>query len=299
MTLTVNHTGDGVRRVSGASGHETTLSTGLSSRLEAYPRNQLAVLLAGILLLAILTFEFVGGFFVEQRAQGQLRNEFSRTLATAASAFGQPGLSPLPDTAPAIGSAVAQVSIQSIGLTHIAVEGSTAEITRKGLAHVPGTVLPGQAGLSIIIGRRSSFGAPMAKLDSVAVGSEIVVTTVEGNATYKVIANTTPADKLPANMLMLVTSNPPVLAVSKVTVLAELVGKPFPATPRNNAVTNRGDHLAELLILIQILLVSIVAIPYTRRRFSAMITWLVLAPVVGALVVGLALVIDAYLPATL
>ncbi len=299
MTLTANQTWDGVHRVSTPSVQEAAPSVDVAHRIQSLPRNQIAVLLAGLLLLAILVVEFLGGFFIEQRAQGQLRNEFAGTLATAASAFGQPGLSPLPDTAPQLGSAVAQVRIPKIGLTQIAVEGSSSEFTRKGLAHVPGTVLPGQAGHSIIIGRRTSFGAPLANLGNLVVGSDIVVTTVEGNATYKVIANTTPADKLPANLLTLVTSNPPVLSIAQLSIQAELVGKPFPATPRNNPVTNRGDHLAELIVLIQLLLLSIIAIPYARRRFSAMVTWLVLAPVIGALVVGVALVVDTYLPATL
>jgi len=281
------------------SAQEAEPSVEVANRVQSFPRNQIVVLLAGSLLLAILIVEFLGGFFIQQRAQGQLRSEFAGTLATAASAFGQPGLSPLPDTAPALGSAVAQVSVPSIGLTQIAVEGSTSEFTRKGLAHVPGTVLPGQAGHSTIIGRRTSFGAPLVNLGNLAVGSDIVVTTVEGNATYKVISNATPTDQLPANLLTIITSNPPVLSISQLSIQAELVGKPFPATPRNNGVTNRGDHLAELIVLIQLLLASIIAIPFARRRFSAIITWLVLAPVIGALVVGLALVVDTYLPATL
>ena len=263
------------------------------------PRNHIAVLVSGLLLLAVLLVEFIGGYFIQQRAQVQLRNEFAKTLATAASAFGQPGLSPLPDTAPRLGSAVAQVGISSIGLSQIAIEGSTPEFTRQGLAHVPGTVLPGQAGHSIILGRRTSFGAPLSGLGNVAVGSEIVVTTIEGNAKYKVISNTTPAEQLPANLLTIVTSNPPVLSISQLSIQAELIGKPFPATPRNNVTSNRSDHLAELIVLLQLLVAAIIAIPFARRRFSAMITWLVLAPVIGALVVGLALVIDTYFPATL
>ena len=299
VTVTANRIWDDVQPLTSPNKLEAPTTTGVANPAVSQPRSQLVLLVSGLLLLAILLVEFVGGFFIQQRAQVQLRNEFTKTLTTAASAFGQPDLSPLPDTAPRLGSAVAQVSIPSIGLSQIAIEGSTPEYTRQGVAHVPGTVLPGQAGHSMIIGRRTSFGAPLAGLGNVAAGSEILVTTIEGIAKYKVIPNSTPEDELPANLLTIVTANPPVLSISQLSVQAELVGKPFPATPRNNPMSTRSDHLAEFIVLLQLLIASIVAIPFMRKRFSAMITWLVLAPVVGALIVGLALVVDTYFPATL
>ena len=299
MTLVANQNIGEAAPITTPSRLEATKTQEVTKPVNRMPRRNIAIFVSGLLLLAILLVEFVGGYFIQQRAQVQLRDEFAKTLATAASAFGQPGLSPLPDTAPRLGSAVAQVSISSIGLSQIAVEGSASEFTRQGLAHIPGTVLPGQAGHSIIIGRRTSFGAPLSDLGSVAVGSEIVVTTVEGNANYKVIDSKIPVEELPANLLTIATSNPPLLSISQLSINAELIGKPFPATPRNNGMSSRSGHLAELIVLLQFLIGAIFAIPFARLRFSALVSWLVLAPVIGALVVGLALVIDTYFPATL
>ena len=299
MTIAANQILDDVRPETVSNNSELKTTSQVINPIDSMPLSKIVLFVSGLLLMVIFLVEFIGGYFIQQRAQFQLRDEFAQTLATASSAFGQPGLSPLPDTAPRLGSAVAQVSISDIGLSQIAVEGSASEFTRQGLAHVPGTVLPGQAGHSIIIGRRTSFGAPLSALGNVTAGSEIVVTTVEGNATYKVIDSKTPVEQLPANLLTIVTSNPPVLSISQLSINAELIGNPFPATPRNNAMSNHSDHFAELIVLLQLLVAAIVAIPFSRRRFSAIITWLVLAPVVGALIVGLALVIDTYFPATL
>ncbi len=299
MTATIDQSWDGVRRVSTPHAEVVSETNVQALPVQPLPRKQVVALVAGVLLLSILVIEFIGGFFIQQRAQDQLRSEFSGTLATAASAFGQPGLSPLPDTAPRLGSAVALVSVPALGISQVAVEGSTSEYTRKGIAHVPGTVLPGQAGHAMLVGRRTSFGAPFAKLGSLGEGSQFVITTVEGVSTYKVIAKSTAADALPANLLTVVTSNPPILSISNITVQAELVGKPFPSTPRNNAVTNRADHVAEIIVLLQLLIAALIAIPFARRHFGSLITWLVLAPITLAVLVGLSLIIDSYLPATL
>ena len=256
----------------------------------------LGFVVTGIILAVVLT-EFVLSPLLQQRAQRQLFNQFKVTTDLAASAFGQAGISPLPDTAPAYGSAVALLQIPKLGINQIVVEGTSSSYTQAGPGHVPGTVLPGQAGESDIIGRRTTFGAPFYHLGSLRVGDIVNVTTVEGPAVYKVI----PAKlaQSSSNILKLITSSPPILATGSTSIYAALTKNPYPLTPKNARTTPASNQFALLVLLLEVLLVVLYVTRGIYRRFGTLVGWLILTPLVIGSVLALTLALDTLLPSTL
>ena len=113
-----------------------------------------------MLLLALLIAGFVGYLLGVSRIQE--RSAQTRLYTTLAAELGQ-DIGPLGPTAP--GDPVAVLDIPSIGIHDmVVVEGSAPEDLTLGPGHLRNTPLPGQLGLSVIYGRRVTFGAPFARL---------------------------------------------------------------------------------------------------------------------------------------
>jgi sortase (surface protein transpeptidase) len=84
-------------------------------------------------------------------------------------------------------------------------------------------VLPGQAGESTILGRRTSFGAPFFSIGSLKPGDLIKVVTVEGPSTYKVIDSKTAQNLTGADTLNIVKEKQRLRDITKqVDALASL-----------------------------------------------------------------------------
>ena len=269
-----------------------------SSKSWSSDRKSSRYILGAITIAAILVVELIGSAMLQQRAQTQLLHQFKNQLRISASAYGQPGLSPLPDTAPAFNSPIGLLNIPAIELNQVVAEGSNSGTTQLGPAHVNGSSLPGQAGESIIIGRRTTYGAPFFELDSLTPGLVIKVTTLQGTSTYKII-DPSKSELLPVNRLVLRTSNPPVLSLRQVAVVAELQGKPFAPTPKNSPIQPAKSELPLLIVFVQMLIGAVLIYRRLMSRFGRDVTWLILVPVVIAAVVGMTLTIDSFLPATL
>ena len=262
-------------------------------------KKQNYMLLVSYVILAVVVIEFFVTPLIQQRAQRQLFTEFKKLTSQAASAFGQDGVTPLPDTAPAHGSPVAMIQIPKIGLTQVVVEGIDGTYTQNGPGHAPGTVLPGQAGESVIVGRRTTFGAPFYNIGKLKVGDQIKVITIEGPALYKVVPAKSVAGDSTANVLKLYTSNPPVLATGSNVVVAQLEGNPYPETPRNARTSPPTNQLALMILLV---IVLSVILWFSRRiftRFGSVVGWLLVIPVLGGALVALTLAVDTLLPATI
>jgi len=255
--------------------------------------------LISLVVLGVVVVEFVLSPLFQQRAQHQLTSQFNAMVSKAASAIGQAGVSPLPDTAPDYGSAVAVLQIPKLGLTQVVVEGVSSNFTQSGPGHVPGTVIPGQAGESTILGRRTSFGAPFFSIGSLKPGDLIKVVTVEGPSTYKVIDSKTAQNLTGANTLKLITSTPPVLAFGSSTVTAQLQAKPYPATPKNARTAPSTNQFALMVLLLEVLVVALYLSREIYRRFGPLIGWLLLAPLIAGSIVALTLALDTLLPATI
>ncbi|RMH75983.1 MAG: class E sortase [Actinomyces sp.] len=85
------------------------------------------------------------------------------------------------------GDAMARIEIPSLGVDKIVIRGVQVPDLRKGPGHYPTTALPGNRGNTAIAGHRTTYGAPFNRIDELRPGDEIVVTSVQGRFTYRVL----------------------------------------------------------------------------------------------------------------
>lgn len=139
----------------------------------------LGICLLGLFLLGFAVYLFGLSGVQEARSQSTLYTRLKNELAA--------GTAPTGSTAP--GSPVAVLNAPSIGMSDlVVVEGTSPEELTLGPGLLPDTPLPGQDGLSVIYGRRATFGAPFASLSSLRQGDIIRVTTGQGTSSYQVVA---------------------------------------------------------------------------------------------------------------
>ncbi|MEA3075634.1 MAG: sortase [Actinomycetota bacterium] len=195
---------------------------------------------SGVLILLFVAYQLWGTGLAESRSQDRLRSDFldvieapppstvpGETTTTAAG----------PPPAPA-GDAVAIIRIPKIGVEKAVVEGVSVAALKQGPGHYPTTPLPGQPGNAAIAGHRTTYGAPFFRLDELAVGDPILVTTRQGEFTYEVrdthvvkpTANEV-LDPSPDNLLTLTTCNPRFSASQRLVVVAALTETPAAAPP--------------------------------------------------------------------
>ena len=146
------------------------------------------------------------------------------------------------------GSAIGRIQMPAIDVDKTIVEGVRVGDLRKGPGHYPTTPLPGQAGNAAIAGHRTTYGAPFGEIDKLLPDDEIIITTIQGEFTYRVlpqgeghghlIVAPTAVEVLDQdfsehpNRLTLTACHPKGSARQRIIVVAELVGVPAPTYPR-------------------------------------------------------------------
>ncbi len=227
----------------------------------------------GVLILLFVAYQLWGTGIREAQAQDRLHKQFDQKVAqtddsptvgssgssgssastgsSGSSGSDSPTVQTTPTSvapstaAPPEGEALGKIEIPKIGLSAYVVEGVGDDDLKNGPGHYPDTPLPGQQGNAGIAGHRTTYGAPFANIDDLAVGDDIVITTVQGKFTYKVIAQ---ADGSPHaivapsavevlgdfhdNRLTLTACHPKYSAAQRIVVAAVLQGNALPAAPR-------------------------------------------------------------------
>jgi sortase A len=238
------------------------------------------LIVTGVLMFAFVAYQLWGTGIEYAQAQKDLDDQFEELLAgtvptptptppppatppatTVGPATTVAGTAPVPTTtAPAAplptfeeGDAIARLEIPGIGLDAKVVAGVNPDDLKKGPGHYPGTPMPGQFGNSAIAGHRTTYGQPFYRLDEVAVGDEIVVTTVQGRFVYRatgseVVAPTASHVVATENpgvaTLTLTTCTPRYTARERLVVYADL--DPGASDPPQPAVLDYGGEPAEL-----------------------------------------------------
>jgi sortase A len=242
------------------------------------------------LLLAVLTVGFVGYLLGISRIQEASAQH--RLYSTLAGELGQ-DIGPLGPTRP--GAPVAVLDMPRIGMTDmVVVEGTTPENLTAGPGHLRNTPLPGQLGLSVIFGRRVTFGAPFARLGSLRPGDKITAITQQGKSVYKVVAvgdSQHPVKDTTLNRLVLLTTSSPNVPTYYLEVDADLVSTvhngpvQMPVIgPSEQALA--GDSGALVLTMVWGLALMIVSIGAAvgAARWSPWPVYLIVAPAVLAIV---------------
>ena len=196
----------------------------------------------GVLILLFVAYQLWGTGLAEARAQDRLRSDFLDTIETTATTTpADPSASTTttaPPPAPPEGDAVAIIRIPKLGLEKTVIEGVGVGDLKKGPGHYPTTPMPGQPGNAAIAGHRTTYGAPFFRLDELAPGDDIQVTTRQGTFRYQV-ANTQIVrpnqnevlTNTEDNRLTLTTCHPRFSARQRMIVTAMLMDEPAEAPP--------------------------------------------------------------------
>lgn len=255
-----------------------------------------------LLLLAVLILGFVGYLFGASGIQeSSAQHRLYRTLAGE---LGQ-DVGPLGPTT--LGAPVAVLDIPSAGVRDaVVVEGTAPEELELGPGHLRNTPLPGQLGMSVIYGRRVTFGAPFARLGSLRPGDKITTITQQGTAVYKVAAvgdSQHPVKDQTLNRLVLLTASSQDVPAYYLEIDADLV-----STVHNGPVqmpvigpseqAMAGDTGALVMTMLWGLALAFVAVggAAAAARWSSWPVYLVLAPAVLAVVWNLYENVAALLP---
>jgi sortase A len=207
---------------------------------------------AGVLILLFVAYQLWGTGLYTSRQQGSLRSEFNDKLKAAAAAPSttsttvDPANLPPP---PPSGESVATIRIPKIGVDKLVVQGVGLADLRKAPGHYPETPMPGEQGNAAIAGHRTTYGAPFNRLDELAPGDEILVTTLKGSFTYTVtgskVVKPSQVEVLnatPSPTLTLTTCNPKYSAKERLIVSASLAPGQKATAPTPTATTAPGPQ---------------------------------------------------------
>jgi len=199
------------------------------------------------------------------------------------------------------GTPVALMNAPSLGISDTTVvEGTSSGDLMSGPGHKSDTVLPGQAGVSVLYGRASLFGGPFASVPQAKVGDPISVITGQGTFTYTISGLRRANDPFPAALtgtggrLTLVTAEgtgrlgalrPDGVVYVDATLKGD--GQPSPGHPATVPLAEQamqGDPSAmlPLAVLLPLLIGSVMFIVWARARWGGWQTWVIGAPLVFA-----------------
>ena len=229
----------------------------------------------------------------QQTQYAQFRSALANGVAPVGQADDKGNLYPL-------GTPVALVEIPEIGMREVVLEGTTPGVLRSGPGHRRDTALPGQAGTSVVMGRRAAYGGPFRHLDQLRVEDTFAVTTGQGQHTYRVTGIRRAGDPQPApptdgrGRLTMVTTTGSSLAPDGVLrVDADLTSEVQPAPARvlgskslpksEQAMGTDRTVWVPIVLWGQALLLAAVALTWTRARWGRWQTWVVGVPVLAAL----------------
>ncbi len=268
-----------------------------------------------ITLLAVAILGFIGYLYVlsgaqEARAQSALYTKLQDQLGGGVAPAG-PQAPTGPDGAMEPvqpGDPMAILSIPSIAVRDlVVVYGTSPEDLALGPGLMRDTPLPGQSGISVILGRRATFGAPFARLPQLRTGAQITAVTSQGTATYQVVGVASSRKAVPfrsyANQLLLVTADSRIAPAHYDEVEARLVtaAQPtpsaFPAIGASEVALGRDASALIPAMAWAIALAAAAALgTVLASRWSRWPAWIATIPVIIAVLWNLYQCLTALLP---
>ena len=251
---------------------------------ETKPVVRLARRLAMVLfVLSIGSFVFGSVFapLIHDRQSEMLEDRLASDLIN--------GLAPVSNPI-AVGAPVGLIDIPERDIRTVVIEGTRARELSKAAGHLVGSALPGQPGVSAVLGRSRDHGAEFANLDQVKVGDEITATTGQGVHTYEVIDIAVRASRDMAafqgegHMLILATV---VDGNDRLVVRASLTSPVFPGGEPAEHPTSvdelglTGDSTSWSTTALWLSLATIVALAYPVivRQVGRRVAWMIVVPV--------------------
>jgi LPXTG-site transpeptidase (sortase) family protein len=213
----------------------------------------------------------------------------------------------------AAGSPVAVMGIPAIGLRTVILQGTTSAVLENGPGHLRDTPMPGQAGISVILGRKTAYGGPFGKLASLVPGDSITVVTGQTVAGYEVIDLRRAGSPLPAalaagagRMILVTSDGTPLVPSGMLYVDAALTSKPQPApamvlssgdlSASENAMGTEPQAWLPIVFWGQLLLIAAVALSWLWNAWGRWQTWLIAVPIIGYIVLSVSDEVTRLLP---
>jgi LPXTG-site transpeptidase (sortase) family protein len=244
------------------------------------------------LLLALALNATVVGHVRHLVSQQQLRDTFSSQLEEGIAPVTEGDFNDvlLPDGAP-----VGIIEVPSLGIREVIVEGTDSESTQLGPGHRRDTSLPGQAGVSVIMGRAAAYGGPFARIQELGPGDEFTIRTGQGLHEFEVIGLRYAGDPSPPRLqpgesrVVLATARGiPFAPTGIARIDAELVSETQPAGVRQTRFATLPEAHKELsgdtsmawalVFALQFLVVVEIAAVWAYRNVGPRRTWIVLVP---------------------
>lgn len=275
-------------------------------RVRAPVSPALAIYGAALSIVAVLLL----GFLVDLTFVGALHQNRDQKIAYAdlrlalANGVAPVGPTDYNGVLLAPGTPVALLEVPQLGLKEVVLEGTTSGVLMRGAGHLRTSALPGQAGISEVMGRRAAYGGPFGGISGLRPGAKIIVTSGLGTSTFAVMDVRRGHDPNPplvegASRLVLVTAaGPPLRPTGVVRVDAKLTSQEFDSGPvpagiprlagSERALHGDSSALFVLVLWAQALLIAAVAVAWARLRWGRWETWIVGLPLLIVLGVTVA-----------
>jgi LPXTG-site transpeptidase (sortase) family protein len=255
-----------------------------------------------VLAVISLTFVLYIGVFsrLEERAAqhvafDKLRGELAAGTGPLGQTDWKPGQSAGNGRLLAPGTPVALLEIPTLHLHDVVVEGTTGSVLMSGPGHRRDTPLPGQAGLSYILGRAAAYGGPFGRIHDLHQGDRIITTTQDGKATFRVLDVRRAGDVEPPALaagksrLVLETATGASFMPSGVLLVdADLVTSPLPSAPAGltlgylpaaeRPMSSDTGTVWALVFWLEAVLVLAVGMVWAWHRWGKAQTWIVFVP---------------------
>jgi len=269
---------------------ESTQVVGVSGRTAA-----VVWILVTVSALSVWGFTYgrVLGAVQEHRSQHELAATLREQLAN--------GTVPVGGRIP-VGRPVAVLQAPSVGIASaVIVEGTAPSTLELGAGHRRDTALPGQPGVSVLMGRSVLFGAPFANVTRLRHGTALTVVTGQGTFHYRVEGVRRAGDPLPNALgpgegrVTLVTSQGSggllggwarrtVYVDARLTGTAQPPGGAAVRSVRQSETAMAGDQRALMPLVVWLLLttLTIAAAAWSNAHWGLRQTLLVAVPVLVA-----------------
>ncbi|KUO07976.1 sortase [Streptomyces sp. DSM 15324] len=211
------------------------------------------------------------------------------------------------------GTPLMLLEIPKLHVREVVFEGTDSDVLAKGPGHRRDTLLPGQAGTSVIMGRAAAYGGPFGHLEDLTPGTAFRITTGQGRFTFRVLDLRRAGERAPAapasgkgRVVLMTATGPSYLPKGVLRLDADLVGKAAdtpalriaPDSLPSSELPLRGGSVVwwELVLWLQALAAASVAAVWAWFRWGRRQTWIVFTGLLGAVGLQLAEQITRLLP---
>jgi len=263
------------------------------------------LILAACLLSFVVWVVFLSQLHYD-RAQHNAYDALRVSLAEGTAPIGptevvNPNVVNSPTVAVPLGTPLAVLSIPRIRLNAVVLQGTTGSVLENGPGHLRDTQMPGQVGVSVIMGRRAGYGGPFAKLSTLNPGDTFTVITGQTTAQYRVLDLRRGGDRTPpppasgqSRLILITADGTPFAPTGLLYVDADLTSKPQPAppmtlspadlSPSENPLGTEPQAWLPIVFWGQLMLLITLGLSWAWNAWGKWQAWAIAIPALGYLV---------------